>query len=313
MTSNRRISALVVASLLLPALAVADGVPTATPVPVFELEGLSLPSDVAVGKGGQIYVVDSGNHQVAVFNASGQRITSLGMMGSDEGQFLDPVGIDTGPDGDVFVADKGNKRLVVFDADGDYRRGVTLSADDEDVVPVDIAVDRRGQTVFVTDNAAHRVAVFDVRGKFLHAFGEEGDGDGQFRYPATIDIDAAGNVYVVDVLNARVQKFSADGEHLLTIGKLGGKAGTFYRPKGVVVTGDGRILVSDSFLGVVHVFDAAGEFLYMLGDSGSAIVFETPVGLAAPGAMVFVTQMLAGKVAVFERLVPPAAATEGGE
>jgi DNA-binding beta-propeller fold protein YncE len=313
MTSKRRIPVLVIASLLLPALTMADDVPTAVPVPVFELEGLSLPSDVAVGTGGQIYVVDGGNHQVAVFDASGQRVTSLGMLGSDEGQFLDPLGIDTGPGGEVYVADKGNKRLVVFDAEGDYRRNLTLSADGEDVVPVDVAVDPRGRTVFVTDNAAHRVAVFDVRGKFLRAFGEEGDGDGQFRFPATIDIDAAGNAYVVDVLNARVQKFSPDGEHLLTIGKLGGKAGTFYRPKGVAVSDDGRVFVGDSFVGVVHVFDAAGQFLYMLGDSGTATVFETPVGLAAPGQRLFVTQMLAGKVAVFERLVAPAAATEDGE
>jgi hypothetical protein len=50
----------------------------------------------------------------------------------------------------------------------------------------------------------------------------------------------------------------------------------------------------------------------MIGDGGAATVFESPVGLAAPGQRLFVTQMLAGKVAVFERLLPPAM-TEGGE
>lgn len=312
MTSKRRIPLAVIASLLLAGPATAADLPTAMPVPAIELQGLSLPSDVAIGRDGQVYVVDGGNHQVAVFDASGQRTTSLGMMGSDEGQFLDPLGIDTGPGGEVYVADKGNKRIVVFDANGDYRRMLTLSVDDEDIVPVDVAVDARGETLFVTDNAAHRVAVFDVRGKFLHAFGAEGDADGQFRFPATIDVDAAGNVYVVDVLNARVQKFNADGEYLLTIGELGGKAGTFYRPKGVAASDDGRVFVSDSFLGVVHVFDAAGTFLYMVGDGGTASVFDTPVGLAAKNSRLFVTQMLAGKVAVFERQEPPAA-TEGDE
>jgi hypothetical protein len=243
MTSKRRIPLAVIASLFLAGPATAADLPTAMPAPVIELQGLSLPSDVAIGRDGQVYVVDSGNHQVAVFDASGQRTTSLGMMGSDEGQFLDPLGIDTGPGGDVYVADKGNKRIVVFDANGDYRRKLTLSVDDEAVVPVDVAVDARGQTLFITDNAAHRVAVFDVRGKFLHAFGAEGDADGQFRFPATIDVDAAGNVYVVDVLNARVQKFNADGEHLLTIGELGGKAGTFYRPKGVAASDDGSVVI----------------------------------------------------------------------
>ena len=300
-------------SLLLLVAAAAADMPTATPVPVFELHGLSMPSDIAVGKGGQIYVVDGGNHQVAVFDASGNRVTSLGMLGSDEGQFLDPLGIDTGPGGEVYVADKGNKRLVVFDADGSYRRTLPLVADGEDVVPVDVAVDGRGQALFVTDNAAHRVAVFDFRGNFLLAFGSEGDREGQFRFPATIDIDASGNIYVVDVLNARVQKFNAAGEYLQTIGELGGKAGTFYRPKGVAVGVDGRVFVSDSFLGVVHVFDAAGSFLYMIGDDGKATLFETPVGLAVSGRHFFVTQMLAGKVAVLAPLAPPTSAREGSE
>ena len=81
------------------------------------------------------------------------------------------------------------------------------------------------------------VLVFSTKGEFLRSWGGEGEDDGQFRYPATIDIDAAGNVYVVDVLNARVQKFDAAGTHLLTIGELGGKAGTFFRPKGIAVDG----------------------------------------------------------------------------
>ena len=182
----------------------------------------------------------------------------------------------------------------------------------EGIVPADIAVGPKGKELFITSNNTHQVVVFSNKGEFLRAWGGEGEDDGQFRFPATIDIDAAGNVYVVDVINARVQKFDSAGTHLLTIGKRGGKAGTFYRPKGVAVDDAGNIYVSDSFLGVVQVFNPDGEFAYVIGEDGTATVYDTPVGLAASGSRLYVTQMLAGKVAVLEPQAPPPPASQEG-
>jgi DNA-binding beta-propeller fold protein YncE len=107
------------------------------------------------------------------------------------------------------------------------------------------------------------------------------------------------------VINARVQKFDSAGTHLLTIGELGGKAGTFYRPKGVAVDKTGNIYVSDSFLGTVQAFTPDGAFAYVLGEDGTATVYDTPVGLAAVGKRLYVSQMLAGTVAVLEPQAPP--------
>ena len=305
MTSKKNIRVLSIVALTLAGSAAAQDQPTGSPNQQAELDWLSMPSDVAIGKGGQTYVVDSGNLQVAVFDISGTKVTSLGMMGSEEGQFLSPLGIGISAKGEVYVADKGNNRLVMFDAKGKFRRNVPLEEEGDDVVPVDVAVGPNGKELFVTANNSHKVLVFSTKGELLRAWGGEGEDDGQFRYPATIDIDAAGNVYVVDVLNARVQKFDSAGTHLLSIGELGGKPGTFFRPKGVAVSDSGKVYVSDSFLGIIQVFDAAGEFLYVIGEEGAATIFDTPVGLAAEGMRLYVTQMLAGKVTVLEPREPP--------
>ena len=305
MTSKQNIRVLAIATLTLAGSALAQEMPTGIPNQQATLDWLSMPSDVGVGKGDQIYVVDGGNHQIAVFDAAGTRVTSLGMLGADDGQLVSPLGIGISSKGEVYVADKGNNRLVMFDAKGKFRRAIPLAEDGDDVVPVDVAVGPKGKELFVTANNSHKVLVFSTRGELLRAWGGEGEDDGQFRFPATIDIDAAGNVYVVDVLNARVQKFDPAGTHLLTIGELGGKAGTFFRPKGVAVDASGNIYVSDSFLGVIQVFDAAGEFLYVIGEEGTATVFNTPVGMTANGTRLYVTQMLAGKVAVLEPQAPP--------
>ena len=310
MTSKRNIQIFAIASVVLAGAAAAQDMQTGAPNQQAELEWLSMPSDVGVGKGNKIYVVDGGNHQIAVFGATGTRETSLGMLGSDDGQLVSPLGVGISGKGEVYVADKGNNRLVMFDAKGKFRRSIPLEEEGDDVVPVDVAVGPKGKELFVTANNSHKVLVFSTKGELLRSWGGEGDDDGQFRYPATIDIDAAGSVYVVDVLNARVQKFDPAGTHLLTIGALGGKAGTFFRPKGVAVDPSGKLYVSDSFLGVIQVFDAAGEFLFVIGEEGTATVFDTPVGLAAEGTRLYVTQMLAGKVVVLEPQAPPPAPTE---
>ena len=287
-----------------PVAAAAD-IPTGSPNQTAQFDILLMPSDVAIGSDGQTYVVDSGNHQIAVFDAAGTRITSLGMMGGEDGQLLHPLGIGLSERGEVWVADRGNERVVMFDVKARPRAAFELEADGEGIVPVDIAVGPNGRELFITSNNTHQVVVFSNKGEFLRAWGGEGEGDGQFIFPATIEIDAAGNVYVVDVINARVQKFDSAGNHLLTIGKRGGKAGTFYRPKGVAVDDAGNIYVSDSFLGVVQVFNPDGELAYVIGEDGVATVFDTPVGLAASGTRLYVTQMLAGKVAVLEPQAPP--------
>lgn len=306
MTNSRKKTVFaILLGLTLATVAAAKDQITADHTLVDELLFLSLPTDVALGADGLVYVVDSGNHQVAVFDADGARISSLKMLGDDDGQLNGPVGIGVGKKGDVYVADRGNQRVVMFDAKGRLGRVIDLEDDGEKATPIDVAVSPTGDELFITTNNTHRVLVYSSRGDFLRAWGGEGEDDGQFRYPATIDVDRAGNVYVVDVLNARVQKFDAAGTHLQTIGKLGGKAGTFYRPKGVAVDDVGRIYVSDSFLGVVQVFDAAGAFLYVLGEQGAATVFETPVGLAASDGRLYLARMLAGNVAILE-LQPPA-------
>lgn len=314
MTCNRRQfsnTVLVSAMLITGSMALAQGIPTATIRSSTEFgTTLSVPSDVGVGTDGIVYVVDGGNHQVAVFDASGLRIATLGERGGEDGQFESPVGIGVGPKGEVWVADKGNQRLQMFDADGRFREAIALEDDGDAVDPVDVAVSADGKELFVTANNSHRVVVYSNKGKFLRAWGGEGEDAGLFRYPATIAVGPSGNVLVVDVLNQRVQRFDSEGNFLASFGGLGGKPGTFFRPKGIAIDVAGRSYVSDSFLGVIQVFDALGEFSHVLGEGGEATVFSTPVGMTTDGSRLLVVQMLAGNVLVLEPNTEAEAASE---
>jgi DNA-binding beta-propeller fold protein YncE len=267
--------------------------------------GLSLPTDVAVGAGGRVYVVDSGRHRIASFDASGNPLGHFGSEGEEEGQLSGPVGIGVAPNGTVYVADKNNNRLQVFKADGSFERSLPLEEEGTAAAPVDVAVSAKGKTLYVTTNNSHRVLAVTSRGKPKNAWGGEGDEPAQFNYPATLAVDRSGNVLVVDVLNARVQVFGEDGTPTAQYGKYGANPGTFVRPKGIAVDDAGRIFVSDSYLGVVQVLAADGQFIGVLGVGGEPVRFEAPTGLAFAGGRLFVTDMLAGKVLAYELEAAP--------
>ena len=67
MKYRRLNQAITLSGLALASIALAADHPTGSPNQQSEFDLLSMPSDVAIGKNSQTYIVDSGNHQVAVF------------------------------------------------------------------------------------------------------------------------------------------------------------------------------------------------------------------------------------------------------
>lgn len=260
---------------------------------------LSLPTDVAVGRDGRVYVVDSGHHRLVAFDRNGRFLFGVGQSGAGPGQLNDPVGVGTGPDGAVYVADKGNRRVQVFEPDGRFRRAFAVMHAGKPVAPVDVAVDAAGKTLYITGNTNHRVMAYTPDGRFLRAFGGEGANRGEFRYPATVAVNAAGTVFVVDVFNTRVQAFARDGRVYIA-GEWGVLAGQLFRPKGVALDRRGWIYVSDSYLDVIQVFDGEYRFRHVLGRDGRPQRLTAPAGIAIDGERLYVAEMLKHRVAVYE-------------
>lgn len=84
------------------------------------------------------------------------------------------------------------------------------------------------------------IAVF-----FLHSFGKEGDGVGEFRHPSAIAIDANGNIYIADTGNHRLQKFDEKGVFQSMIGGFGWGKEQFNRPVDVCADNGLDVLVAD--------------------------------------------------------------------
>ena len=80
------------------------------------------PWGVAIGRAGRIYVADSSNNRIQVFNRRGRFIRSWGGRGSVNGKFSYPRGIATDPQGRVYVVDGSNHRIQMFNARGRFIR-----------------------------------------------------------------------------------------------------------------------------------------------------------------------------------------------
>ncbi|MFM7791249.1 MAG: 6-bladed beta-propeller, partial [Microcystis panniformis] len=72
------------------------------------------PFGIAVGSGGNIYVTDTNNRRVQIFNDRGVFQSTFGSLGSGNGQFSLPFGIAVDSTGKIYVSDTNNNRVQVF-------------------------------------------------------------------------------------------------------------------------------------------------------------------------------------------------------
>ncbi|HUG14913.1 MAG TPA: NHL repeat-containing protein [Thermomicrobiales bacterium] len=69
---------------------------------------------------GLLFVTDTGNERVQVFQADGQFVTMFGAPGSGDDSLLEPVGIAVSEDGVVFIADSHNARIARYSTSGTW-------------------------------------------------------------------------------------------------------------------------------------------------------------------------------------------------
>ena len=78
----------------------------------------ALPTDVAVDKDGNIYVTDTLNWRVEIFDADGKFISQFGKHCDAIGCFKRPKGIAVDSDGHIWVVDTGMALVQAYDRDG---------------------------------------------------------------------------------------------------------------------------------------------------------------------------------------------------
>ncbi len=78
----------------------------------------SRPTNVAVDKDGNLYVADTFNNRIEIFDADGEFIRAFGKAGDGPGYFARPKGVAVDSDGHIWVADAVQDRVQVFTPEG---------------------------------------------------------------------------------------------------------------------------------------------------------------------------------------------------
>lgn len=166
------------------------------------------PNDIAVGADGKVYVADTLNHVVKVFDPATGAGFSFGGYGSTSGLFKRPAGVAVNDAaGELFVTDSP----VVTTSSG----------------PADGA----------------RIQVFNKNGQFLRSFGRFGDGTGQMSSPAGIAVDSAGLLYVTDSKQSVVHILNPSDGSLAGSGRFDDSSKPLYNPIGVAAGKNGLVYV----------------------------------------------------------------------
>ena len=269
-------------------------------------EGLSKPYGVAVFHG-RVYVSDTAQQSVAVFDIPGQRFFRIGDE-DGKGKLRTPFGLDVDGKGNLYVVDGSAKVVQVYDPEGKHLR--TLARDAKGFErPTGIAVDALGSRIYVVDTGGvssdqHQVRVFDAQsGKHLLDMGTRGSGPGQLNLPRDVTIGLDGLLYVVDGGNFRVQVFSQDGTFLRTFGGIGRQGGQFSRPKEAAIDPQGNVYVVDTAFGNFQIFSTEGQLLLSVGsrsERGGMAKYMLPSGIAVDGdGRVYMVDQYFGKVDVY--------------
>jgi predicted membrane-bound mannosyltransferase/sugar lactone lactonase YvrE len=183
-------------------------------VPVEPFDGFWGPRSVAISADNRVYVSDTGNKRVRVYqlaDGTATYIYDIASGGSGLGQIDEPSGLVIHPDGRLFVADTWNRRISVFTTEGVYLDNYPVRGWYEELGnrPY-LAIDAERELLYVTDPDAGRILVYTSSGDCVGSFGQPAGTEptmGQFGIASGLAVDADGFVYVADSRLGRVLKF----------------------------------------------------------------------------------------------------------
>jgi DNA-binding beta-propeller fold protein YncE len=156
---------------------------------------------------GRIFVADTAQHDIKVFNDQGKLIQTIGRRGTKLGEFNAPTHLAY-MDGYLYVSDTLNARVQVLTLAGDPvnslgTRGLFVG---NLTRPKGIAVDH-DRNIYVVEGYYDHLLVFDKDGRFLLPIGGTGTAVGRFFLPAGAWTDKLGRVFIADMFNGRVVIF----------------------------------------------------------------------------------------------------------
>lgn len=256
--------------------------------------GFNKPADIFIGENDLVYVADSGNKRVLVYDHENGTYRSItGKDGENNEVLVQPTGVWVTDEGYIFVADQGKKSVFKLDSEGNVlatygKPTQSLYGEETEYIPTKVAVDSAGNIFITSQGNTNGIVQLNNRGEFLGYFGpnkvnitfdllfkrffmseEDREIYASLSGKATtnITIDNRNTVYsVIDKEGSvSLKKYNVNGINILS-------GNTFYTPsyQDVWVDENGFIYAVDNEKdGVISVIDTEGNLLFKFGNTRS--------------------------------------------
>jgi outer membrane protein assembly factor BamB/DNA-binding beta-propeller fold protein YncE len=203
-------------------------------------------TSIAVSPDGELIVVgDGNNHRVQVFDGSRRHVRSVGRLGRDDRQFVNPCCLTVDAEHRIWVVDTAQAEVQVFDEDGTHLRtfGSLGSGDGELSRPGIPFVNLAKDEVYIPDFANRRISVFSTDGTWLRHYDRKLNDELRFDEVNLVVVDRAGRLFVVDTTN-RLFVLDRDGTLLGTYAATASGVGEIELGL-FVLDEDGRMYLAD--------------------------------------------------------------------
>ena len=268
------------------------------------------PMGATFGLNGRIYVADTRNSRIVVFDRLGNYLFQFGGLGVGKpapggtyswrpGLMNYPTDVTTDALGRVYVADFGNDQIEVFTPQGRFIRafpnpnervGKGSSGKNGTGIAVTSLAVANGR-VYATDK--YQVLVFTTYGRLIEQFGKPGLGPADLDHPNGIAVAADSTVIVSDSNHNRVLGLTAVGLPLWSAGRAhpidSSLTSEFDVPRGLATLSDGSVIVADALASHLVLLSRSGRVLTTYGRRGSApgaFYFPTDIATEPDGPLV---------------------------
>lgn len=161
------------------------------------------PRGIEVGADGRVYVTDTGQSEIEVFQPDGTKTSQFGQRGQKKGDFDEPVGLRFGPDGFLYVCDTGNERVQAFTPQGVFRNSWMMPGWNSDKVGMEPSIDFLSNgSIVLSMSRKNMIRVFVPGGASARNF-ELG---GPKSEPLGVTVGRDGKLWVTDRTSSTVNR-----------------------------------------------------------------------------------------------------------